>query len=83
MKLRNRSVEPRRVSTAPVVPDPRLAEVARARAEQEKRHAALLDSIATTIPVALMMARNDAWDAGWEAAKNGLPKSSNPVRPAL
>lgn len=87
MKLRHRSGEDR-VNTASgtlageSVPAPDAgAGLAQARDEQELRHAALLDSIATTIPAALLLARTRAWDEGWEAARHGLPKSSNPVRP--
>ena len=85
MKLRNRSADRRGGESyaGDGLPDRRLAEVTRAHAEQDRLHAALLDTVATTVPAALMLARTNAWDEGWEAARRGLPKSCNPVRPAL
>ena len=82
MKLRHRSAD-RAELGGNVLPDPRIAEVRREHAEQDRLHAALLDTVATTVPAALMLARTTAWDEGWEAARRGLPKSCNPVRPAL
>jgi hypothetical protein len=82
MKLRHRSAADRS-ELGGALPDPRIAEVRREHAEQDRLHAALLDTVATTVPAALLLARTTAWDEGWEAARRGLPKTCNPVRPAL
>jgi hypothetical protein len=87
MKLRHRSLDlsvQQAFAAAlpdPRLTDPRLAEVKQEHADHARRHAALLDSIATTIPAALLLARTQAWDAGWEAARHGLPKTANPLHP--
>jgi hypothetical protein len=57
-----------------------VAEANRDREEQEQRREALVESVAAAVPAALAHARAQAWDAGWEAARHGLPKSANPVR---
>lgn len=57
-----------------------VAEANRDRDEQEQRREALVESVAAAVPAALLHARAQAWDAGWEAARLGLPKSANPVR---
>jgi hypothetical protein len=62
-----------------------LHKARQARDLQDQRREALVDSVLTAVPVALEQARaqawNAGWDAGWEAARRGLPKIANPLRP--
>jgi hypothetical protein len=51
-----------------------------ARDVEDMRREALVDSVVVAVPAALSHARTQAWDAGWDAACNGMPKSANPMR---
>ena len=89
MKLRVRPTQGREDQLARFGAAARDAELLRrqleaakqARAVEDQRREALIDCVVSAVPAALLKARSEAWDEGWEAACRGLPKTVNPARP--
>jgi hypothetical protein len=48
---------------------------------EQRRREALIECVVSAVPVAILSARSEAWNEGWEAALRGLPKTANPARP--
>lgn len=77
MKLRVRSTD-REVEMAEFDV---AAAVRRAEQDAERRREVLIECVVATVPTAILHARTEAWDEGWEAARKGLPKTANPAGP--
>ena len=73
MKLRVRSAD-REIALAEF-------DVAGAVREAERRREVLIECVVASVPAAILNARTQAWDDGWEAARKGLPKTANPAGP--
>lgn len=56
-------------------------DVAGAVRDAERRREVLIECVVASVPAAILNARMQAWDDGWEAARKGLPKTVNPAGP--